>query len=42
MRKVGGNSFEDRNIQLNLNVHQSFSQIFHLYDLIYIGVCQIF
>ena len=42
MRKVCGNIFEDRkkrNVQLNLNVHQRFSQILRLYDYIYIGVC---
>ena len=41
MRKVCGNIFEDRkkrNVQLNLNVHQRFSQIFWLYDEIYIGI----
>ena len=35
MRKVCGNIFEDRkrqNVQLNLNDHQRFSQIFRLYD----------
>ena len=35
-----GNIFEDRkrrNIQLILNVHWRFSQIFRLYDDIYIG-----
>ena len=37
MRKVCGNIFEDRNVQLYLNVHQRFSQIFQLYD-IYIGI----
>ena len=44
MRKVCGNIFEDRkrcNVQLNLNVHLRFSQIFQLYD-IYIGICQTF
>ena len=37
--------FEDckrHNVQLNLNVHQRFSQIFRLYDDIYIGICWIF
>ena len=38
MRKVCGNIFEDRNVQLNLNVHRTFSQIFWLYDDIYIGI----
>ena len=37
MRKVCGNIFEDCNVQLYLNVHQRFSQIFRLYD-IYIGI----
>ena len=37
-----GNIFEDCNIQLKLNVHQRFGQIFRLYDDIYIGVCRIF
>ena len=37
MRKVCGNIFENRkrrNVQLNLNVHQRFSQIFQLYDVV--------
>ena len=41
MRKMCGNIFEDRkrrNVQLNLNVHRRFSQIFRLYDDIYIGI----
>ena len=38
MRKVCGNIYEDRNVQLYLNVHQRFSQIFRLYDDIYIGI----
>ena len=41
MRKVCGNIFEDRkrhNVQLNLNIHQRFSQIFQLYEDIYIGI----
>ena len=41
MQKVCGNIFEDRirrNVQPNLNVHQRFSQIFWLYDHIYIGI----
>ena len=45
MRKVCGNIFEDckrHNVQLNLNVHQRFSQILWLYDDIYIGICWIF
>jgi len=42
MQKLCGNIFEDRNIQLNLNVHHRFSQIFQLYDDIYIGIYQIF
>ena len=40
-----GNIFEDRkkcNVQLNLNVDGRFSQIFELYDDIYIGICRIF
>ena len=41
MRKVCSKFFEDRNVQLNLNVHWRFSQIFRLYD-IYIGICRIF
>ena len=39
MRKMCGNIFEDRNVQLNSNVHRRFSQIFRLYDDIYIGIC---
>ena len=42
MRKVCGNIFEACNVQLYLNVHQRFSQIFRLYDDIYIGICRIF
>ena len=45
MRKVCGNIFEDckrHNVQLNLNVHQRFSQILRLYDDIYTGTCWIF
>ena len=44
MRKVCGNIFEDRNIQLkrSLQIWQRFSQIFQLYDDIYIGICRIF
>ena len=41
MRKVRGNIFEDRkrhNVQLDLNIHRRFSQIFRLYDDIYIGI----
>ncbi len=37
MRKVCGHIFEDRNVQLYLNIHRRFSQIFRLYDDIYIG-----
>ena len=41
MQKVCGNISEDHkrhNIQLNLNVHLRFSQIFQLYDDIY-SIC---
>ena len=41
MRKVCGNIFEDRkrrNVQLNFNIQQRFSQIFRLYNDIYIGI----
>ena len=43
MQKVCGHIFEDcerRNVQLNLNIHQRFSQIFQLYTDIYIGNIQ--
>ena len=45
MRKVCGNILEDRkrrDVQPNLNIHRRFSQIFQLYDDIYIGIYQIF
>ena len=45
MWKMCGNISEDwkrHNVQLNLNVHWRFSQIFRLYDNIYIGICRIF